>query len=82
MPIVTGWTFPAGGVVQRPANSIVSLNGTLAPCTAAQLPAAGFFQGMRGLVNDANSTAFFTIVAGGGTGVVPVYSNGTNWIIG
>ena len=36
----------------------------------------------RAFVSDANATTFASVVAGGGANVVPVYSNGTNWLIG
>jgi hypothetical protein len=38
--------------------------------------------GTRNYVTDANATTFATTVAGGGANVVPVFNNGTNWIIG
>lgn len=39
-------------------------------------------QGMRAMVNNANAATFNSIVAGGGTNVVPVFFDGTNWRIG
>ena len=51
--------------------------------TVATLPAAGTAgAGARAYVTDANATTFASIVAGGGANIVPVMSNGTNWIIG
>ena len=47
----------------------------------ASLPAAGT-AGRKMFVNNANSTSFGTAVAGGGTNTVPVYDNGTSWMIG
>jgi hypothetical protein len=38
--------------------------------------------GSRSFVTDATSTAFLSIVVGGGTNKVPVVSDGTNWLIG
>ena len=38
--------------------------------------------GMRTCVTDATVTTFASIVAGGGANKVPVFHNGTNWIIG
>ena len=38
--------------------------------------------GARSFVSDANATTFASIVAGGGSNKVPVYSDGTNWRIG
>jgi hypothetical protein len=53
------------------------------PVAVASLPAAALGNtGARLLVNNANSTTFGSIVAGGGTNIVPVYSDGTNWRIG
>jgi hypothetical protein len=48
--------------------------------TVATLPAGT--RGMRWYVTNANSTTFGSVVAGGGTNVVPVFYNGSNWIIG
>jgi hypothetical protein len=51
--------------------------------TVAKLPpapTAGI--GARGLVTDANATTFASVVAAGGSNVVPVYSDGTDWRIG
>ncbi len=51
--------------------------------TVALLPAASsVFLGQRRLVTDASASTFYSIVAGGGTIVIPVYSDGTNWRIG
>lgn len=38
--------------------------------------------GARASVNDANATTFLSTVAAGGANVVPVFCNGTNWVIG
>ena len=54
------------------------------PNTVASLPAAST-AGLRAFVNDSNRAAtgnFGVIVANGGSNVVPVYSNGSNWCIG
>lgn len=48
--------------------------------TVATLPSA--VNGGRAFVSDANATTFASIVAGGGSNRVPVYSDGTNWRIG
>lgn len=37
--------------------------------------------GMRCYVTDSTATTFYSIVAGGGANVVPVFYNGTNWVI-
>lgn len=44
-------------------------------------PAAGNI-GMRATVSDASSPTFLATVSGGGSTVCPVFSNGTNWIVG
>lgn len=49
--------------------------------TVATLPAAGS-PGRRAYVTDANATVFLSIVAGGGANIVPVFDDGTNWVIG
>lgn len=51
--------------------------------TVANLPAAGTAgAGARAFVTDATATTFATVVAGGGSNGVPVYSDGTYWRIG
>lgn len=49
------------------------------------LPAAATYPGARYIVNDANATlaaGIGTTVAAGGANIVPVFSDGTNWVIG
>ena len=49
----------------------------------ASLPAAATAgAGARAMVTNANATTFHSIVAGGGSNTVPVFSDGTNWRIG
>jgi hypothetical protein len=51
--------------------------------TVAGLPSASTAgAGARSMVTDANATTFQSIVAGGGSNAVPVYSDGTDWRIG
>lgn len=51
--------------------------------TVAGLTAAGTAgAGARSFVTDANATTFASVVAGGGSNGVPVYSDGTSWRIG
>lgn len=53
------------------------------PVTVSALPAASTAgEGARAWVTDANATTYASIVAGGGSNKVPVYSDGTNWRIG
>jgi hypothetical protein len=49
----------------------------------ATLPGASTLgAGARAFVIDSSVTTFGTTVAGGGSGKVPVYSDGTNWKVG
>jgi hypothetical protein len=51
--------------------------------TVATLPSASTAgMGSRAFVSDANATTFASVVAGGGSNKVPVYSDGTDWLIG
>lgn len=56
------------------------------PCTVANLPAAAAcYKPLRMTVTNSNAAGagnFGAIVAGGGSNVVPVYCDGTNWRIG
>lgn len=45
-------------------------------------PASAALLGARATVTDANATTFASIVAGGGSNVVPVYCDGAAWKIG
>lgn len=58
------------------------LSGSTATYSVANLPDATSNIGVRLFVTDATSTTFASIVAGGGSDKVPVYSDGTNWRIG
>lgn len=56
---------------------------TLGVSTVSGLPTASEAgQGARRMVTDANATTFNSIVAAGGSNVVPIFSDGTNWRIG
>ena len=50
--------------------------------TVAGLPAAASYPYARAFATDANATTFMSTVAGGGVNKVPVFSDGTNWLIG
>lgn len=55
----------------------------LIPTTVGALTAAATVgAGTKAFVTDANATTFASVVAGGGSNVVPVYSDGTDWRIG
>jgi len=67
----------------------MTLNGTgvatllLPPTTVSGLPTCNSgANGTHSSVTDANATTFLSTVAGGGSNNVPVYCNGTNWVIG
>jgi hypothetical protein len=52
--------------------------------TVAKLPPAASMQGAMAFVTDATQTAILGLglaVVGGGANKVPVYSDGTNWLI-
>lgn len=49
--------------------------------TVGALPSAAI-AGQRYIVTDTTVTTFSSVVVGGGTNTVPVYSDGTNWKIG
>jgi hypothetical protein len=57
------------------------VNGTVrtAGYTVATLPTPT--TGMRCYVTDATATTFYSTVSGGGANIVPVFYNGTNWVI-
>jgi hypothetical protein len=51
--------------------------------TVANLPSAATSgAGSRSFVTDATAPAFGAVVVGGGSTAIPVYSDGTNWIVG
>jgi hypothetical protein len=58
------------------------LGGIQANYTVATLPDAVANQGVRSFASDADATIFYSVVAGGGTNYVPVFSDGTDWRIG
>lgn len=55
---------------------------TAAAVAIASLPSAASSAWQRRFVNDALAPVFGATVANGGAAVVPVFSNGTNWIVG
>lgn len=85
------WTQPQTFSNSIIASALVSFTSISSPpqfavTTVAGLPAAGTSTRRRIFVSD-GSVAFAaasigTIVAGGGANLVPVFSNGANWIIG
>ncbi len=50
------------------------------PVRVANLPSAATAgAGARACVSDATATTFYSVVAGGGANVVPVFSDGSSW---
>ena len=78
------------GLARDSAGVIIVTNGSTGtgyikqvPVLVSQLPAAATVgAGTRGFVSDATSTTFAAAPVGGGANTVPVYSDGTNWLIG
>ena len=63
----TGPTGPIGSLTTTPTNT-----GSLPPPTA----------GLRGMVTDATSTTFGSVLVGNGVNIVPVYADGQYWRVG
>lgn len=97
VPISANMTEPGVGVVTSSAGAAgqlvvggppgMGITGSPTTCTVAQLPAAATTPvGVRATVSD--STLTYTTanvgstVVGGGANIVPVWNNGTNWVIG
>ena len=64
------------------ASSTTTMNGvfTTDEYTVSTLPSSPA-RGSRAHVTDATATTFYSTVIGGGSNVVPVFYNGTNWVI-
>ena len=89
-------TAPDTGITRKAAKIVEINNGTAGTYvgtafttgsqTVAQLPAAATAgAGARSFVTDANTTVILGLgltVVGSGSNKVPVYSDGTNWIVG
>ena len=81
------WTFDQLGELSAPGNisavgQIISNNFIVNPVALANLTA---ISGARAFVNNANLIAannFGQQISGGGSNIVPVWSNGINWFIG
>jgi hypothetical protein len=79
------WYNTGGGTYAGGTASGVDFSGHLktGASTVSGLPAASTDgNGARRFVTDANATTFNSIVVGGGSNNVPVFSDGTNWRIG
>lgn len=79
-------TNGSGAVVRLTINATkadFNLPVGLKSYTVAGLPSAATAgAGTVAFVTDANATTFNSTVAGGGSNKVPVFSDGTNWLIG
>lgn len=73
-------TADTRAVTERVNVLIRDRNGS-EPVTVAQLPTSARV-GERRMVNDANATTFWSVVAGGGANTVPVTWDGASWRIG
>jgi hypothetical protein len=62
------------------AQAPISLLGGNVVTTVSALPSPR--QGLRRFVSDATVTTFGSVVVGGGSNFVPVYSTAANWCIG
>lgn len=71
------------GTATRRWSTVHAMNVRTHGTTVASLPtAASAGAGARAFVTNATATTFASIVAGGGSNGVPVYSDGTDWRIG
>jgi len=59
------------GIIYQRSNTVASLP-----------PASSVILGARSFVTDSNTTTFAARVFSGGSNAVPVFSNGTYWIVG
>jgi hypothetical protein len=72
-------------ITANASSNIVTLSTVFkSPTTTfASLPtAATAGAGARAFITDANLVTFGTVVGGGGSNNMPVFSNGTNWLVG
>lgn len=59
--------------------NIIKIN----PIDYANLPAANVIgSGGRAIITDANTVTFYAVVGSGGSNIVPVFSDGTDWRVG
>lgn len=73
--VVSGNISSAGGTFTTWAKTTpTTFSGLVAAATAGA--------GARSFITDANGTTFASVAAGGGANAVPVYSDGTQWLIG
>jgi len=63
-------------------NNVVANTVRTQTTTFSQLPNAVGNAGARAFISDCTVNTFGAVAAGGGINQVPVYSNGTNWLVG
>jgi hypothetical protein len=75
------FTINSTGVFQLSSTYVNAIKPLVTPTyTVATLPTG--VQGMRAFVSDANTGTFYSVAAGGGSFMVPVYYTGSAWRIG
>ncbi len=82
-----GNTFKTLGGVGTARAAVFSDTGgndlTEQPIAFASLPSAGSWpKGTKAFVNNSNTVVFAAVVAGGGAGNIPVYTDSANWRVG
>ena len=72
-----------------PANQTLTINAKVTvptlvttPVAFASLPSASGNAGARAFINNSNTATFGAAANGSGSTVVPVWSNGTSWLVG
>lgn len=75
---------PAGAVLTNTVTSSGTLSWTTPISSVGGLPTASGATGIRLMVNDSSAATptFGSTIAGGGSSIVPVYSDGTTWRVG
>jgi hypothetical protein len=75
------FTVNSNGVFQLSPTYVNAIKPLVTPTyTVGTLPSG--VQGMRAFVSDANTGTFYSVAAGGGSFMVPVYYTGSEWRIG
>ena len=65
------------------SNNIITNIIKTTPVAYANLPLANAIgSGARAMITDANTATFYSVVGSGGSNIVPVFSDGTDWRIG
>jgi hypothetical protein len=78
----TSYAARLNGILPKDGSEPPTAPARRATYTVAGLPSASAWTSARAFVSDATVAAFGTVPIGGGSTVVPVYSDGTNWRIG